>query len=181
MSYDPVRRSFSGTVENETAQTVCSVQIELNLKQGTCTVVELGPSPVGDLAPGASATTELLVDDEPLATGVAFDAWEIHPEMFDCDCPSGEGGGEGGEGGEDGEDGGDGGTGEKGAMTKAAKEGKATPAVKAAGSVFRYVGAPLVGALNFFPSGDRQSPSIAPNRTRRGRGRRCGCGSQSGP
>ena len=104
MSYDPVRRSFSGTVENATAQTVCSVQIELNLKQGTCTVVELGPSPVGDLAPGASATTELLVDDESLAAGVAFDAWEIHPEMFDCDCnvpspnpPSGEGGGEGSE------------------------------------------------------------------------------------
>ena len=115
MSYDPVRRSFSGTVENATAQPVCSVQIELNLKQGTCTVVELGPSPVGDLAPGASATTELLVDDEPLAAGVAFDAWEIHPEMFDCDCnipsPSstssegGEGGGERGhdEGGEGGE------------------------------------------------------------------------------
>ena len=99
--------------ENATAQTVCAVQIELNLKQGTCTVVELGPSPVGDLAPGASATTELLVDDEPLAVGVAFDAWEIHPEMFDCGCPSGEGGGEGGEGGgeggEDGEDGEDGG------------------------------------------------------------------------
>ena len=122
MSYDPVRRSFSGTVENATAQTVCSVQIELNLKQGTCTVVELGPSPVGDLAPGASATTELLVDDEPLAAGVAFDAWEIHPEMFDCDCnvsspssTSSEGGGEGGEGGEDGEDGEDGeGGGERG-------------------------------------------------------------------
>ena len=116
MSYDPVRRSFSGTVENATAQTVCSVQIELNLKQGTCTVVELGPSPVGDLAPGASATTELLVDDEPLATGVAFDAWEIHPEMFDCGCPSGEGGGEGGEGGEGGgerghDEGGEGGEG----------------------------------------------------------------------
>ena len=94
MSYDPVRRSFSGTVENAMALTACSVQIELNLKQGTRTVVELGPSPVGDLAPGASATTELLVDDEPLAAGVAFDAWEIHPEVFDCNCPiptSGEG------------------------------------------------------------------------------------------
>ena len=109
MSYDPVRRSFSGIVENATAQTVCSVQIELNLKQGTRTVVELGPSPVGDLAPGASTTTELLVDNEPLATGVAFDAWEIHPEVFDCDCnvpspssTSSEGGGEGSEGGEGG-------------------------------------------------------------------------------
>ncbi|MDE2735965.1 MAG: hypothetical protein OXI72_16330 [Gemmatimonadota bacterium] len=94
MSYDPVRRSFSGIVENAMALTACSVQIELNLKQGTRTVVELGPSPVGDLAPGASATTELLVDDEPLAAGVAFDAYEIHPEVFDCNCPiptSGEG------------------------------------------------------------------------------------------
>ncbi len=97
MSYDPIRRSFSGIVENVMALTACSVQIELNLKQGTRTVVELGPSPVGDLAPGASATTELLVDDEPEAAGVAFDAWEIHPEVFDCNCPipsssSGEGG-----------------------------------------------------------------------------------------
>ena len=98
MSYDPVRRSFSGLVENTMALTACSVQIELNLKQGTRTVVELGPSPVGDLAPGASATTELLVDDEPLAAGVAFDAWEIHPEVFDCNCPVPSG--EGGEGGE---------------------------------------------------------------------------------
>ena len=129
MSYDPVRRSFSGTVENATAQPVCSVQIELNLKQGTCTVVELGPSPVGDLAPGASATTELLVDDEPLAAGVAFDAWEIHPEMFDCYCnvpspnpPSGEGGGEGGEGGgERGHD--EGGEGGEGSESHDGREG----------------------------------------------------------
>ena len=101
MSYDPVRRSFSGIVENTMALTACSVQIELNLKQGTRTVVELGPAPVGDLAPGASATTELLVDDEPLAAGVAFDAWEIHPEVFDCNCPiPNSSSGEGGEGGD---------------------------------------------------------------------------------
>ena len=97
MSYDPVGRSFSGTVENTTAQTLCSVQIELNLKEGTRTVVELGPSPVGDLAPGVSVTTELRVEDEPLAAGVAFDAWEIHPEVFDC---NGNVPGEGGEGSE---------------------------------------------------------------------------------
>ena len=105
MSYDPGRRSFSGTVQNMTGQTACSVQIELNLKQGTRTVVELGPSPVGDLAPGARATTELRVDDEPLAAGVAFDAWEIHPEVFDCN--EGSGPAEGPEGGESGEAGGD--------------------------------------------------------------------------
>lgn len=84
MSYDPVARSFSGAVENTTNQTLCFVQIELHLKQGTTTVVELGPQPVGDLAPGAQTTVELLVADEPSAAGVAFNAWEIHPEMFDC-------------------------------------------------------------------------------------------------
>ena len=49
-----------------------------------------------------SATVELLVADEPLAAGVSFDAWEIHPELFDCACdvPSVTSGGEGGEGGE---------------------------------------------------------------------------------
>ena len=110
MSYDPVRRSFSGVVKNATTQTVCSVQIELNLKQGTRTVVELGPALVGDLAPGASATAELVVDDEPLAAGVAFDAWEIHPELFDCACDvsSVTSGGEGGEGGDGGGEAGDG-------------------------------------------------------------------------
>ena len=97
MSYDPDRRSFSGTVENTTLQTLCSVQIELNLKQGTRTVVELGPSPVGDLVPGGRATTELSVDDEPQAVGVTFDAWEIHPEVFDC---NGNGPGSGREGNE---------------------------------------------------------------------------------
>ncbi len=103
MSYDPAAKIFSGIVENTTNQTLCFVQIELNLKQGTTTVVELGPQPVGDLAPGAQTTVELRVADEPTAVGVAYDAWEIHPEMFACGGPgpvntdgSGEGGGEGG-------------------------------------------------------------------------------------
>ena len=99
MSYDPAAEIFSGIVENTTNQTLCFVQIELNLKQGTTTVVELGPQPVGDLAPGAQTTVELRVADEPTAVGVAYDAWEIHPETFACGGPgpvNTEGGGEGG-------------------------------------------------------------------------------------
>ena len=99
MSYDPAAQIFSGIVENTTNQTLCFVQIELNLKQGTTTVVELGPQPVGDLAPGAQTTVELRVADEPTAAGVAYDAWEIHPETFACGGPgpvNTEGGGEGG-------------------------------------------------------------------------------------
>ncbi len=104
MSYDPAARIFSGIVENTTDQTLCFVQIELNLKQGTTTVVELGPQPVGDLAPGAQTTVELRVADEPTAVGVAYDAWEIHPETFACGGPGpvntegngGEGGSEAG-------------------------------------------------------------------------------------
>lgn len=104
MSYDPAARIFSGIVENTTDQTLCFLQIELNLKQGTTTVVELGPQPVGDLAPGAQTTVELRVADEPAAVGVAYDAWEIHPETFACGGPGpvntegsgGEGGSEAG-------------------------------------------------------------------------------------
>ncbi|MCY3762548.1 MAG: hypothetical protein OXH50_14965, partial [Gemmatimonadetes bacterium] len=105
---------------------------ELNLKQGTRTVVELGPSPVGDLVPGGRATTELLVDDEPQAAGVTFDAWEIHPEVFDC---NGNGPGSGGEGNEisghaegpegsgGGESGGEHGSGAGGGESHAGREG----------------------------------------------------------
>lgn len=112
MAYDAARGAFSGFVENPGSTTLCFVQIELNLKVGAQAVVELGPQPVGDLAPGARMPVELLVADEPLAAGVAFDAWEIHPEVFDCGGPgpvntegtgegSGEGAGEhGGRGGE---------------------------------------------------------------------------------
>ncbi len=112
MAYDPARGAFAGFVENPGNTTLCFVQIELNLKQGRQTAVELGPQPVGDLAPGERVPVELLFADEPLAAGVAFNAWEIHPEVFDCGGPgpvntegagegSGEGAGEhGGRGGE---------------------------------------------------------------------------------
>ncbi|MCY4019290.1 MAG: hypothetical protein OXG39_07765 [Chloroflexi bacterium] len=112
MAYDPARGAFTGFVENPGDTTLCFVQIELNLKQGTKTVVELGPQPVGDLAPGQRLPVELLMADEPLAADIAFAAWEIHPEVFDCGGPgpvdsegasegNGEGAGEhGGRGGE---------------------------------------------------------------------------------
>ena len=105
MSYDAARGAFHGFVENPGDTTLCFVQIEPHLKQAAQTVVELGPQPVGDLAPGARVPVELLVADEPLAAGVTFDAWEIHPEIFDCGGPgpvntegTGEHGGRGGEG-----------------------------------------------------------------------------------
>ena len=87
MSYDPARRAFYGFVENPGDTMICFVQIELKLKLGMQTVVELGPQPVGDLAPGERVPVELLVADEPLAAGAAFDAWEIHAEVFDCGGP----------------------------------------------------------------------------------------------
>ena len=123
MSYDAARNAFTGIAENAGNTALCYVQIELNLKQGTQTVVELGPQPVGDLAPGAQVPVELLVADEPLAAGVAFDAWEIHPEVFDCAGPgpvntegAGEGSGEGA-----GEHGGAGGEGVEGSGSDASE------------------------------------------------------------
>ena len=87
MSYDEARGAFAGFVENPGDQVLRFVQIELNLKQDGVTMVELGPYPVGDLAPGARMAVELLVADEPLAADVTFDAWEIHPEVAICDEP----------------------------------------------------------------------------------------------
>ena len=87
--------TFAGIAENTTDQKICGVQIELNLKLGTTTVVELGPQPVGDLAPGQSANVQLLVIDEPEATGKMFNAWEIHPEVFVCAGSSTPGGADG--------------------------------------------------------------------------------------
>ncbi len=131
MAYDPARGAFTGFVENPGNTTLCFVQIELNLKQGTQTVVELGPQPVGDLAPGAQTPVELLVADEPLAVGVNFDAWEIHPEVFDCGGPGpvnteGAGEGSGNEGA--GEHGGRGGEGLEGSGSDA-NEGSGTNAL----------------------------------------------------
>lgn len=80
MKYDKANQRFYGVVSNASSQDIKGILIELNLKSGTKTVVELGPKPVGDLKPGESVNVELLVSDEPEAKGVQFDAWEIHPE-----------------------------------------------------------------------------------------------------
>lgn len=116
MTYDQATQIFSGIVENTTEQPICYVQIELNLKQGTTTIVELGPGLVGTLAPGEQAQIQLLVADEPEAAGILFDAWEIHPESFDCSgsgpVPHTSGEGTGESGGESGHsEGGEGGGG----------------------------------------------------------------------
>lgn len=92
MSYDMATETFSGIAENSTNQTLKGVLVELNLKQDTKTVVELGPYPVGDLTPGQQAKVVLKVADEPEAKGVTFNAWEIHPEVGGAGEAAGEGG-----------------------------------------------------------------------------------------
>lgn len=100
MQYDQAKGRFYGIVENVTDQVIKGILIELNLKSGTKTVVELGPEPVGDLQPGEKANVELLVSEEPEAKGVKFDAWEIHPEAEGQGSESGEGEEGSGEAGE---------------------------------------------------------------------------------
>ena len=109
--YDAATQMVSSTVENTTSQTLCYVQAEPHLKSGTQTVGELGPDVLGDLAPGQQATTSVSVSSEPSLTGVAFDGYVVHMEVFDCGGPGpqphtgGEGGageGAGGEGPESG-------------------------------------------------------------------------------
>ncbi len=95
MQYDQAKGRFYGIVENTTNKVINNILIELNLKLGTKTVVELGPEPVGNLQPGQKANVELLISEEPEAKGVKFDAWEIHPEAEGQGTESGEAGEEG--------------------------------------------------------------------------------------
>ena len=100
-NYDAATRSVNATVENTTSQPLCYVQAEPHLKSGTQTVGELGPDVLGDLNPGQQVTSSVSVASEPSLTGVAFNGYVVHMEVFDCGGPGpvphtgGEGGGEG--------------------------------------------------------------------------------------
>lgn len=95
MAYNASTKTFEGVVKNNDKTTAPSVVMEINLKQGTRTVVELGPLALGDILPGQQAKVALRVADEPEAKGVSYDGWEIHPEVGGSSEGSGEGAGEG--------------------------------------------------------------------------------------
>ena len=121
--YDAATQSVQSTVRNTLSQTLCYVQAEPHLKSGTQTVGELGPDKLGDLSPGQQAMSSISVASEPSLSGVSFDGYVVHMEVFDCGGPGpmphtggeggsgegagGEGHGPGGEGGNEGS-GGDG-------------------------------------------------------------------------
>ena len=92
MNYDAASNAFTGAVENTTNSVLTNVRIEVHLSNGT----ELGPTFLGDLAPGQTAPVTLP------STQASFTGWVAHAEVG-----SGEGGGEhGGAGGESGSEGG---------------------------------------------------------------------------
>ena len=100
MRYDAASRSVHGTVRNSLSEKLCYVQAEPHLKSGTNTVGELGPEKLGDLNPGQETTSNLSVASEPELTGVSFDGYVVHMEVFDCSGPgpAAHAGGEGTEG-----------------------------------------------------------------------------------
>ena len=87
MQYDAATRSVHGTVRNSLSEKLCYVQAEPHLKSGTNTVGELGPEKLGDLNPGQETTSNLSVASEPELTGVSFDGYVVHMEVFDCTGP----------------------------------------------------------------------------------------------
>lgn len=95
MTYNALTKTFEGIVKNNGKTTAKTVVMEINLKQGTRTVVELGPLALGDLQSGEQAKVALRVADEPEAKGVSYDGWEIHPEVGGSSEGSGEDAGEG--------------------------------------------------------------------------------------
>ena len=100
MQYDAATLTVRGTVRNTPSQKLCYVQAEPHLKSGTKTVGELGPEKLGHLNPGQEATSSLTVASEPELTGVAYDGYVVHMEVFDCSGPgpTAHTGGEGSEG-----------------------------------------------------------------------------------
>ena len=80
MTYNKTGKYYSGSIENVTNEQLKNVVVELNLKQGSRTVVELGPKAVGTLNPGESKFLMLRLADEPGAMSLAYDGWQIHPE-----------------------------------------------------------------------------------------------------
>jgi len=123
--YDAATKSVQSTVQNTLPEVLCYVQAEPHLKSGTQTVGELGPDVLGHLGPGQQATSSVSVSSEPSLTGVAYDGYVVHLEVFDCggsgpvphtggegaeggggEGAGGEGHGAGGEGGSEGSEGG---------------------------------------------------------------------------
>ncbi|MDE2688089.1 MAG: hypothetical protein OXI16_11420 [Chloroflexota bacterium] len=99
--YDAATQSVNASVQNTTSQQLCFVQAEPHLKSGTQTVGELGPQKLGDLNPGQTVMSSLSVSGEPGLSGVAYDGYVVHMEVFDCGGPGpvAHNGAEGAEGG----------------------------------------------------------------------------------
>lgn len=91
MAYEANTRTFTGNISNTTNQTLKNVLVEMNIKNGTKTVVELGPLQVGDLKAGDVKSVKLAVDDEPAAKGLTFDGYQVHPEADNIQGASREG------------------------------------------------------------------------------------------
>ena len=71
LAYDAQSKSFRGTVENTTAQTLDQVRVEVHLSNGK----ELGPTIPIDLAPGKTTNIQLM------AAGQDFVGWSPHAEV----------------------------------------------------------------------------------------------------
>lgn len=122
--YDENAKTFTSIVTNPLPYQLCYVQTEPHMKMSANTVGELGPDMLGNLNPGQTVTSVIYLANDSRMTGVNFDGFSIHLEVFDCEGPGPDGGaptinpltgqpggGEGeaeggGEGSEDGEEGG---------------------------------------------------------------------------
>ena len=84
MEYDATTKSIYGTVRNTSSQRLCYVQAEPHLKLGMITVGELGPEKLGHLDPGQEAISNLSVINEQSLSGISYDGYVVHMELFDC-------------------------------------------------------------------------------------------------
>ena len=84
LAYDAQSKSFKGTVENTTNETLERVRVEVHLSNGK----EVGPTTPVSLSPGEKQTVKLTV------TSTEFTKWSAHAEVGNEEHGGSEGSGE---------------------------------------------------------------------------------------
>ena len=84
VNYDVATNTITETIENISSQTLCYGLSEPHMRLGAQTVGELGPITLGNLSPGQIVNTNVSVFNDPGFTGFAFDGYNVHMEVYDC-------------------------------------------------------------------------------------------------
>lgn len=84
VDYDAETNTITETIKNISSQKLCWGLSEPHMKLGSQTAGELGPITLGDLLPGQTVNTTIMVTSDPKYSGYSFDGYAVHMEVYDC-------------------------------------------------------------------------------------------------